>query len=465
MITRAITWTSAVQTAYKATQNHLRLFEGDHGAVFLANGTRLPFELVIPNLLGECLTEPLADLMFPDVPRAELTPDGLTDPATELLTLMGWPEQLYPTAIRASYAGAGDWKLVWNAVEGRPELVLWGANPGEFATYSPDGRSVCYWYEVIITTGKSSKTYKVRELHQVDDGGTTVTNAAFPMQGANVGNTPASWSAVAGAWDAGQAPPEEKFFEGLTLLPGYRVCNVRAVSDYTISRKNIQWRLILLESARNFSVALTTVPSVVVPPEARNPQTGEILWEKLIFQYRRPGDGSQAQIELKTAVTSLGDSTTVVENLWDNWNAICPISPIFYGKAVASTASGRALDISLQGTINAVKRRRRAYLPATRWALQFGSQLQGYYADQALGQEIAGLSLDFPEVIPEDPTARSGRIRTAKGGGWMSTEEAVREEHPDWTPQQVQEELKRLKDEKDEEAARAAANFTTPAPV
>lgn len=427
MITRDITWTRAVQDACKAVGNHLRLFEGDHGAVFLASGTRLPFELVIPNLLGECLTEPLADLQFPAAPRLEVTPDGLADEAAALLGQMGWAGLLYPTALRVSYAGWADWKLVWNAAEGRPELVLWGARPGEFAVYDPDGRGVAYWYEVVVPGGRVPRAYKVRELHRVDEAGTTVTNAAFKLQAGNVSSTPSAWSEVAPAWGDGPPPAEEARFDGLTLPPGHRVENVRGVSDYTRSRKNLQWRLILLESARNFSVALTTVPQLVISPEAVNRQTGQIDWEKLIFQYRRPGDGATAVLDLKTAVTSLGDSSTVLENLWDDWNAVNPVSPIFYGKAVGSTASGRSLDISLQGTVHAVERRRGAYPPATRWALAFGAQLQAHYAGVGL---VRGHATVYGKCVDVGGAVKPRAKIRLDGGGTVTaygTEEQIRQ--------------------------------------
>ncbi len=461
MITRSLLWTTAVATAYDAMRNNRRLYDGDHGAVFLAAGKRLPFELVIPNLLGECLTEPLCDLLFPDIPTVKV--GEATDTAVdELLTLLGWSERLYPTSTMVSYAGEGIWKQIWNPLTGQPELVCWGLNDGEFTTWSPDGRAVNFWYTIVIESGRQQKAFKVRERHELEDGGTRMTNAAFPMQGSQVKASPIAWASAAAAWEEGQQPEEEVFFAGLTLLPGYRIENVGGRSDYTISRKNIQWRMILLESARNFSVALTTVPQLMIPPGAVNPSTGQLDWEKLVFQYKRPGDGSTAVLDMKTAVTSLGDSTDVLGNLWDDWNAINPISPLFYGKAVGSDASGKALTLSLTGTEVAVKRRRRAYVKATQWALQFARQLQAFYAGGTTVGDVAALTLDCGPALPEDPTERSTRISDAQRNGRMSTKTAIREEHPDWTEQQIADELAEIEGEKERERALAVPTFSQP---
>lgn len=437
MITKSLLWTAAVAQDVAAIANQRRLYLGDHGAVFLAAHKKLPFELVIPNLLGECLTEPLADLLFPDIPRVEAEGD-----AAALLAAIGWPDLLYPTATRLSYAGSAMWKLVWDAALGAPRLLLWGANEGEYATCTPDGRLVNFWYAVEVEGAE----FQVRETHAVGADGTTVSNTAFRRQGPLVETTPAPWDAVAGAWEPGQQPAAELTLPGLTLLPGYRLENVQGASDYTLSRRNIQWRMILLESARNFSVALTTVPQLLVPAEAVNPHTGQLDWEQLVFRIRRPEDGHMVTIDLKQAVTSLGDSSAVLQNLWDDWNAICPISPIFYGKAVGSAASGKALSLSLLGTERAVTRRRRAYTPATRWAAHFAAQLRHVYAGTPPASADP-LTLCWPAAIPEDRDLASQRIDRALRGGWMSRRQAIREEHPDWTPAQVEEELRAIREE------------------
>jgi len=433
MITKSLVWNEAVAREVAAVGNHRRLYLGDHGSVFLAGNQRLPFELVIPNLLGECLTEPLADLIFPATPRVE----GADEAAAEaLLADMGWADVLYPTAVRISYAGHAVWKLVWDELRGAPALVLWGANDDEFATFTPDGRTVNFWYSVAV----NDVAYRVREMHVVRAGGTTIHNAAFRRSGETVEATPAPWSAVAGAWEPGAQPAEELTVQGLTLPPAFRLQNVLGASDYTLSRKNIQWRMILVESARNFSVSLTTVPQLLIPPEAVNPQTGQLDWEQLIFRIKRPGDGNLVTVDLKQAVTSLGDSGSVLQNLWDDWNAISPISPIFYGKAVGSAASGTALALSLLGTERAVQRRRRVYTPATAWAVAFAAQLRRVYAGDT-APAPAEFALAWPPAIPEDRDAVSQRIDRATRGGWMSRRQAVHEQHPEWTPAQVEAEL------------------------
>jgi hypothetical protein len=468
MITRATTWTSAVDAQYKLIKHHQRLFEGDHEAAFLANNKKVPFELVIPNLLGECLTEPLADCIFPSQPRV-IVKDQENDAVSTLLQEIGWWDLCYPTANRVSYAGQGDWKLVWDSEQKKADLVLWGANDGEFATYDPSGKAVNYWYEVVIERENNHEVFKVCERHELQNNGTEITNTAYGKNLVLGNYYPVKWGSIAEAWTQYglEQPAEVNFLSGMLMLPGRRLKNVdldgkeTGNSDYTPSRKNIQWRLILIESARNFTTAITTVPEVIIDPNCIG-EDGKPNWSDLIFKVRNPMDGDSVAIDIKARVTSLGDSEKVLTQLWDDWAAISPVSPILYGKSVGSDASGESLRLSLMRTIRAVERRRQVYAPATLWAYQCAAMLHQVYQSGTSYPAIDALTLEHAPAIPANLLQESTRIQGEYKTGIRSRRSAISSVNPTFTPQQIDEEEARIKAEDEEKRALAVPSFSMP---
>jgi hypothetical protein len=70
----------------------------------------------------------------------------------------------------------------------------------------------------------------------------------------------------------------------------------------------------------------------------------------------------------------------------------------------------------------------------------------------------------WQSIVPEDPNEVSERTERAKRGGYMSLEEAVAEEHADerWTPEQVAEEVARIRADEDRATALAVPTFAMP---
>ena len=157
-------------------------------------------------------------------------------------------------------------------------------------------------------------------------------------------------------------------------------------------------------------------------------------------------------MDLKTAVTSLGDSAAVLENLWRNWYSACPISPVFYGKGVGSDASGRAIELSLIGTTREVERRRNPYEAATRWAVQVTNLMRRLYGAGALEYAVArDLVLQYEPVVPESPDSKLARVAQGVQAGFLSRRQALRELYPDWTEAQVERAYQEARQEQDEE--------------
>jgi hypothetical protein len=484
MITRDTTWTPRVAQAAYDQQVNTRLFEGAIEDVLFAK-KRPPFRILVTNLLGECLTEPLADLIVPKAPAVTTGTPEAEAAVNAVLEEVGWSDLLYDTALRVSIAGEAVWKLVYDPETKKRVLRVWGLEPGEFATFTPDGKTACFWYDVSTVSGTETTWYKVREMHTLTGGGTTITNKAWQTRAPNpmdvaqqpnrvetlslvgTGENPVGWDKVAAAWDGvGVQPEEEQTIPGLTTLPGYTIPNIHRRSDYTATRLSVQTFLTLIESCRSFSVSLTTVPQLMVPPEAINPETGEVDWAQIIFSIKRPGS-DYVTIDLKTAVTSLGDSARMIDDLWADWYAVCPISPIFYGRGVGSNASGVALDISLSGTVRAVERRRQPYTRATRWLVKCAQELASAYQQATPTEEPAGfaedvdtMQLEWAPVIAPNAQDILARIENGERNGWMSRRDRIRIGQGITDPDAVEEKLTEIQEEEAEARLLAAPAFT-----
>jgi hypothetical protein len=281
MITASQLWTSDVEREYKNIQKMRGLFKGEHERVFVTStGKKIAFKYVTQNVLG-MFTKTLADLQLNQKPQ--LVFDGEDDApkanAVRLIELMNWWELLYPAAIRKSYGGYCDFKLIWDPNSddgtgklGRPILRLWGANCGEFVTIDKWKKAVNFWYEVEIADGNSiyERSYKIRERHEIINGGTIITNTAFAKMQAinNSYEIVAKWSEVASAWPEGAQPEEVSILAGVTMLPHYRMNNIdeegdgNGDSDYHESFRLLQEALNIIISSRQFVIRCMEEPTI-----------------------------------------------------------------------------------------------------------------------------------------------------------------------------------------------------------
>jgi len=123
--------------------------------------------------------------------------------------------------------------------------------------------------------------------------------------------------------------------------------------------------------------------------------------------------------------------------------------------------SGTALRLRLIPSTNAGRGKRKPWLGDSGLAAQLHlcARVANLPVDQGgYGTSFAQLdeppAVDVPTELPEDPVERTGRVSQAVTARVMSRRQAVAEQHPEWTEDQVNEEVEQIQD--DMEAERPA---------
>lgn len=504
-------WTRAVADEEARIVKMRRLYDGDHGAVFLEDGNELPFKLVIPNLCGEGMTDVRSDLVFCEFPRILPTPpNDSAEPDVEyqqqiadLVAGIGLPDVVGATERRRSFAGYSDWKIVTDPLGKGLRLRLWGARDGEFCTWEEQpatpgfARAVNFWskitlYSPVGVNDRDMKgvSYRIRERHAiVNDAGEemfvptiagTGTGAIANLVEGAVGDkiTYAAWriehsGPVLIKWEDMQAeyvkagfsalPDEQSLLAGITTLPGYRIDNTdfdgdgTGNSDYTWSRRNLQWNVILISSARNFATAITTVPQITLSPDCMRAD-GSVDWQRIALRVNNYDDPDSAPVEIKSWIGHLGESDKVLAELLADWDRLSPISPVLLGRSVGSDQSGTSIRLSLLRTERSVTHWRQAYNKAFLWALRYASAFYKEYASQRtdIPEGVESISVEWPPAIPEEINDVVMRLTTAYNDKCLSRDTYIRLFHNNkWTDKQVQVEMDKIEGEAEADAVLA----------
>lgn len=463
MITASPLWTSAVETEYRNIQKMRSLFKGAHEAVFVTStGKKIAFKYVTQNILG-MFTKTLADLQLNQKPQ--LVFDGEDDAqkvnAMRLLELMNWWELLYPAAIRKSYGGYCDFKILWEPLSddgtgklGKPRLILWGANCGEFVTLDKWKKAVNFWYEVEIADGNSTyeRSYKIRERHEILNGGTLITNTAYAKQMAtnNCYESPAKWSEVATAWPEGAQPDEETVLPGMTMLPHYRMNNIdeegdgNGDSDYHESFRLMQEALNIVISSRQFVIRCMEEPTIAADMGLLD-ESGNLDLSAAKMQVV-DADGNKKFLDITNWSSHLPNSEFQWEALDKAFYKITCMSPAIDGDL--SDASGYARLLGLRKPTVAAQRNRNHFTPALLYIAQCAQMLENYYKTGSM-KPVKALTINWAPIFPDDLNDITLRVSTCRKDGTMSLETAVKLLHAQdgWTDEQIDEEIQAIKDE------------------
>jgi hypothetical protein len=508
MITNTSLWTPEVDKEFARLTDLRALYDGEHERVFITDmGRKLRFRYVPENLL-RAMSERLSDLQFPRMPRIHsATGDeiGTSDQAREEIErishLVGLETILYPTAIRASYAGYADWRIVTDSITGDPYLLLWGSRTGEFTTWEVDlglskqPRAVNYWFQIKIKrkdddpTNMVAKTYLIRErlwIGTLLDSGNAgnLPSAKSKIPGLHLQRTAydlsdrlgisgipkeVDWDIVAPAWPNG-SPPLHTFTPGLTMLPGFRIPNTdtdgdgNGDSDYTADRTQFQDAVNIIVSSRQFAVRMLEDPVIMQKSEYLDAATGmrtldangSLVQTAQLFMdadqvrnfVQQPGDDGTTPIDITNWQSNLPGSEFQWSKLEEAWYKITPLCRELdgYTDQSSTSSSGYARRLSLMKVEIAVKRRRHAYRAAFQWLFQFTQALERA-SGQSITTPITTIAITWPPVVPEDPNEMSNRLTMAHADGEISDFEYITMLHDDWSPQQVEQEIARIADD------------------
>lgn len=465
MIVDIDTWSSEVEKAYRETTRMRGLFLGNHQVEFINKiGKKIAFKYVTQNMLG-AFTKTLADLQLNQKPQLgfEAAKAIQKDNALILLEQMNWWNMLYPAAIRKSYAGYCDFKIIYDPTAndgtgnyGKPILKLWGANEGEYVTIDKWKPAVNFWYEVAIQGEGSifSRSYKIRETHEIIDGNTVITNTAFSkaMGSNNCYTIPCKWSDVASAWPEGRQPEEYSVLEGVTLLPHYRMNNIDEVgdgtgdSDYHESFVSLQESLNIIISSRQFVIRCMEEPTIAADMAFVDEQGNfDIQAAKLQMV---DSDGQTKFLDITNWSSHLPNSEFQWDALDKSFYKITCMSPAIDGDL--SDSSGYARMLGLRKPTIAAQRNRDHFTGALLYIAQCAQTLENYYRQTDI-KPVKGLSIHWTPIFPDSKQDILQTVDTSLKNGSMSLKTAVELLHSqdNWTPAQIEEEIARIMAEKD----------------
>jgi hypothetical protein len=473
-------WTpEQTREAQRIHRNH-ELWEGEHKAQLHTadGGWKWPL-YVFENWLRRT-SDNWAALVWGTPPTFSCANEADTATWQAITEAVALDMLLTPAQQRISYAGAVALKLAWGARTGKPTLRVWGTQHGESVAWEQEpgasqAHAVAFYMDEVRTDPRNPNaklTIRRRERYELIDGEVFVANDAYECRGGNepVVKPDARWpmARLYPDMDAADLPPDETTLTAFSVLPGFRVQNgVDDESDYTPSLIAIQKALTGVHTQRQIAVLISTLGQLIVPQDTLNPD-GTLDLAKFLVTTYEPGEDPQARtLIVNTAGNSfnLEHSAAQIAIYEAAYYRETGLSPAFDGVAQGAGAeSGYARRLGLYKPDVHVAWRRRAWNGFWGWLAVAVPELC-----QAEGAPI-GSPLSAPPVatwqsiVPDDPNEVSERTERAKRGGYMSLEEAVAEEHADerWTPEQVAEEVARIRADEDRATALAVPTFAMP---
>lgn len=467
-------WTTDME-ALRQRQDYLtKLYTGMHEIVLHTadGGWNYPIYHCF-NLLGDRLSKTMATLVWRRFPYLKTKSKGQQDTLKRIVNDTQLMLRVHPTQVAVSALGNSTLKLLWArraGDKGKPYIRRWGSKPGEFVWWEYEGDypyAVSFYYDEVMAEFKGQKnvTVRVRERFEMVMGRdeVLVTNLAYPFENGKLDTS----SPINLADLYPENTPKDEAKLAMTFLPAFQVCNVgegHGQTDYTPSMISLQKSQARLSSQRDLAIAINEMPVMNVPVSALNPD-GTLDLSKLWVTMRENGESGEEHIPIN--FNNWTGNLSESEKQWhlneEEFYAMSGLSPAIDGKAIGAGAeSGYARVLGLTKTIAAVEQRRMTYNDFWTW---YGISVPEFAAAQGnreYGKPIEDVSAEWVPAVPEDMDAVSQRIDRGKKGGWITLETAIAMEHPDWSPDQVQEEADKVRKEMNERAATAVPNFTLP---
>jgi hypothetical protein len=481
-------WTDDHTREVNRIRRYRDLFRGEHEIVLhtAEGGWKLPLYVCL-NWLGDRLTKTYSALVWRRFPRLSTPGD---DPSTEsdaerALKRMIVDTQFSRVKLAAqyvvSYAGYASLKLTWRDRARRPEIIRWGAHPGESANWELDGSflfAVTFYREEVLPEwhGQKNVIVKIGERFELVDGAAggrqvVVTNRAYvrTADGAVDMKKPVTMMEISPDYPL----PDEDIL-AMDVLPGCRIANVdddqEGTSDYTSSLISLQKAQAGLATQRYLAVRINEMPITSIPASALNPD-GTVNLASLMVSVRMPGEDATDTIPI-----NMNNWTGALEASASQWDLndqefynLSGLSPAIDGKASAggSGESGYARRLGLTKTAANVDTRRACWDQFWPWMGRAVPQLALAQDPPVVdyGDPLEDVTATWPDAIPEDLGEIATRTTTRYQAGGMSLEQYVAQNEPDLSPDQVAEEVGRIKGDRLARQGDSLTNFSAFPPM
>lgn len=458
-------WTSELESAYTAELRNMALYEGQHEAYLHLDtgGWKWPI-YILRNHLAR-MTDTYGTFVWRKFPYLETTNKEMQESLDRIIEACHIWQLVTSAQERISAAGSATFKLNWSIRNSAPILRLWGTQEGEYAAwecesggYDPYAVSF-YWLEE-RRWGSACNPVKIRVKQRFEISKGTV-NVTVQAQREDKDGTPVLLTVLYPDDPAKQIPAYN--MPG-TQLPAYRVLNgVAAKSDYTKTMLSHQRSVATNALLKYIGTVLSSMPQLDVPPEMLD-ANGNVDLARMLVTIKDgdfPESSSAITAKLVGNDFNLANAEKLEQSLNEDFYRLTGISPALDGFASGSGGdSGYARRLGMIKTDAAIESRRRAWDGFWNWLGTAVPECAAYNKDTSWGAPIDGISATWTAPIPPDTDAESQSIERGVRASYISRESAIRRVNPDWTEQQVIDEIARIADEIREATARQMESFS-----
>lgn len=462
-------WTSEHETAASRIQDSIRLLEADHKLVLHASdgGWKMPIYVGL-NWLGRMsrtystFTWRRMPVLTTDTKEAQPVYDSI------LGDVKFW-QLATPSQRRISAVGSTTLKLSASRRFKRPILRQWGEDegqqiPGEFVWWERDPGddpfAVSFYREEVVAKwhGKKDVVFRIRERFELDGDRILVTNEARLRSEADSTNpTPVDLAEIL------SNPPQAEEILQMDCLPAFRILNGESgQSDYTTDKRTLQRALTSSYTTYTIAVLMSNMPQLKFPMKYANPDGTIDLSKMLVTLY----DSSQGLDEEAFTLSLAGNNFNMdnikeyIEGLDRAYYQLTGISPAIDGISLGGSGeSGYARRLGMVGTECGVEARRKSWDAFWVWCSRATPQLMRTQKVNSYDHTTKTVSAAWDEAIPPDTEAQSQDTERAHRGGYMSTYTAIARTNPDWSEDQINAEIARIENERQEAARRQMESF------
>lgn len=423
-----------------AYAKYTKVFESCHKEVFAADvmaltpGDRKKY--IVANLAA-LISKASADLLFGEPLKIKAEGDALAN----LLAISensGFDSLLWELALSTSYLGDGFLKARFDPEIGAiieyvdPALVQIVTNPDNANEIE---KFVISWKRTI-----GGREFLRRETREWG----VITNQLFILDGEKVG----AEVDLAAAYPAGEAP-EAVQMTGVDGFLMVHIPNFKSSSAKVYGRSDYAELEGLFSEINNRVTRDANIldkhsnPKLAVPPGVLD-KDGKVRRESFdMFEVASAASGIQKP-EYITWDGNLEASNTHFERVLKLVWLVSETSPDLFGFGQGGPESGRALRLRIQRTLAKIARKKRYFAAALKEIIAEASVLQATLNGFSTVEDFA---LEFQDGLPTDYRDDAETREIEMRSGTVSLETAVKERNPDWSEEQVAEEIARIKED------------------
>lgn len=432
-----------------------QLFKGEHDEVFKDVQRRLEktdqkaMTYLVANYCG-LLSKLSADMLFGEQPKFKVEADDTNTRLQELITKNKLYTGLYESALGNSYRGDSCYKVRYarkNKFSDERSIIIESQNPNYFFVEQADDnirqidRQIIGWDFMKDMDGDDIEDTRFLKLEVHEPG--TIYNFLYKISGYTV-QKEVALDTLYPELNEIQETGVDDFI--ITHIPNWRDDeSFWGYSDY-LDMKSLQ------DEANNRISQISRVldkhadPKMKGPPEALDKEGNIDVSGSRYFPFEKDG----AEPGYITWQAKLDSAFEQVDQILKMMFLVTETSPDAFGLSESNVAdSGVALKYRLMRLLSKISRKKRYYDDGIKDIL-YKAQLMDIYHNNK-SYEAKRPSATWRDGIPDDPKEKANTTETLDRANAISTEEKVRENHPDWSDKRIQEEVAKIEAEVEEQ--------------